>query len=149
MTTGDGNCLYNAISLALYGNESLSKEIRLRMVFIFLEYEDYFRNVAISFSFSDSLEILVEKASTLGDYGSDFNMIALSLLFFCPIKCYSMSSMSLSIDTSKLNRYPIFISLKDVNYTPIVPLDNLFFIANTTANQLNFFKYDCGELKYY
>ncbi|CAF1152032.1 unnamed protein product, partial [Brachionus calyciflorus] len=36
-TTGNGDCLYNAISLALYGDESLSKNIKLSMVFIFFE----------------------------------------------------------------------------------------------------------------
>jgi len=30
MVTGDGNCLFNAVSIALCGNEVLSTEIRLR-----------------------------------------------------------------------------------------------------------------------
>ncbi|RNA40753.1 hypothetical protein BpHYR1_003377, partial [Brachionus plicatilis] len=39
MTTGEGNCLYNAISISLCGNEELSKEIKLAMIFIYFEYE--------------------------------------------------------------------------------------------------------------
>ena len=37
-------------------NESMSKNIKLSMVFIFFEYELYFRNLVDSFKYTDSFE---------------------------------------------------------------------------------------------
>ncbi|CAF1020572.1 unnamed protein product [Brachionus calyciflorus] len=85
-TTGDGNCLYNSLSLALFGNESYSKNIKLCMVFIILEYEEYFRNLVQSFQYAEGYEKTVVACSTLGIFGNEFNMVALSLLFLRPIK---------------------------------------------------------------
>ena len=54
--TGDENCLYNSISLSLYGKESMSNMIRLSMIFILFEYEDFFRKIGVSFSLRESFE---------------------------------------------------------------------------------------------
>ncbi|CAF1018080.1 unnamed protein product [Brachionus calyciflorus] len=148
-TTGNGDCLYNAISLALYGNESNSKKIKLSMVFIMFEYEDYFRNLVESFKYSDSFEKKVIDASTLGIFGNEFNMIALSLLFLRPIKCYSLHNIAFNVNTSQMSGYPIYLSLKDVHFTPIVPLNQNFQIADTTGDHLNFIKYGVGDLDFY
>ncbi|CAF1073439.1 unnamed protein product [Brachionus calyciflorus] len=133
----------------LYGNKSMSNIIRLSMVFILFEYEDYFIKLVISFSMQESYEKLIEKSSTLREYGNDFNMIALSLLFLRPIRCYSIYPMSMYVDTSRLNKYPISLSLNEIHFTPIVPISKLFYIDAPTANQLNFIKYNIEELKYY
>lgn len=42
-TTGDGNCLYNAASIALRGDESLAAELRLRTALELLRNYDYYR----------------------------------------------------------------------------------------------------------
>ncbi|CAF0717108.1 unnamed protein product [Brachionus calyciflorus] len=67
-TTGDGNCLYNALSIALKGDETLSKDLRLAMVFIIFEHENYFRQLSKKFNYVNrDFENLVERASTLGE----------------------------------------------------------------------------------
>ena len=68
-------------------------------------------------------------------------MTALSRLLLRPIRCYSMSSMSMYVDTSKLKKYPITLSLKDVHFTPIVPICNYYYIDSPNANHLNFINY--------
>ena len=86
----------------------------------------------------NTYEKLIEKSSSLGEYGNDFNMIALSLLFLRPIRCYSMSTMSMYVDTSQLNKNPITLSLIDIHFTPIVPISKYYYIDAPSANQLNF-----------
>ena len=49
ITSSDGNCFYNAISLCLFGNEEFRHVLRLAVVFIVFENEQYFRNL-IKFS---------------------------------------------------------------------------------------------------
>ncbi|CAF1012340.1 unnamed protein product [Brachionus calyciflorus] len=132
-TTGNGDCLYNAISLALVGNELISNDIKLAMVFIFLDYEDYFRKIVESFKYSSSFESKVVDSASLGVYGNEFNMIALSMLFLRPIKCYSLHNIALNVNTSKKFALPIYPSLKNEHFTPIIPLNEYFQIGQTNG----------------
>ena len=76
-------------------------------------------------------------------------MVALSLLFLRPIKCYSTSNIAFSVNTANTNGMPIYLSLKDVHFTPIVPINNFFSISPTTGDHLFFIKYSFGDLKLY
>lgn len=133
-TTGDGNCLYNAVSLSIFGNEDWSLDIKLCMVFILIENESFFRDLIKKFKYEESFERLVKDSATLEEYGTEFNIIALSLLFLRPIKCYSISNLALNSDISKLNRYPIFLTLKNQHFTSIVPIDYNFSISQTNTD---------------
>jgi hypothetical protein len=146
-TTPNGNCLYNAISLALYGNEIKFSDIKLGMIFILFEYEAYFRNLVTRFD-PEVFETQVENSASLGVFGNSFNIISLSLLFLRPIRCYSFLGKSRVADVSKLNGYPIFLSLRHLHFTPIVPVEQ-FFINDVEGDHLHFIKFSCGDLKYY
>ncbi|CAF0865651.1 unnamed protein product [Brachionus calyciflorus] len=76
-------------------------------------------------------------------------MIALSLLFLRPIRYYSISPMSMNVDTCQLNKYPKSLSSKDIHFTPIVPISKFNYIDAPMANQLNLIKYNIEEFKYY
>ena len=115
-TTPDGNCLYNAVSLALYGNKSNAGNIKLAMIFIFFEYEEYFRKLSQRFE-PAVFETQVINSSTLGVFGNSFNIIALSLLFLRPIICNSFIGSSRIANASRLNGYPIYLSLKDLHFS--------------------------------
>ena len=41
---GNGNCLFNALSMAIQGNESLSTEIRVRTCLELYQYKGYYIN---------------------------------------------------------------------------------------------------------
>ncbi|CAF1142325.1 unnamed protein product [Brachionus calyciflorus] len=71
----------------------------MAMVFIILEYEEYFRNLVQSFQYSEGFEKTLVSSSSLGVFGNEFNMVALSLLFLRPIKCYSTSNIAFSVNT--------------------------------------------------
>jgi hypothetical protein len=45
LTTGDGNCFYNAISLQLFGHENHSKRLRLVNVYILCQYQLLFKEI--------------------------------------------------------------------------------------------------------
>ncbi|RNA05851.1 Chromo domain [Brachionus plicatilis] len=133
-TTGDGNCLYNAISLSIFGNEDWSLDIKLCMIFILIENENYFRDLIKKFRYEESFERLVEDSATIDEYGTEFNIMALSLLFLRPIKCYSLSNLALNSDISKLGGYPIFLTLKSQHFTPIIPINYNFHINETNTD---------------
>ena len=82
-------------------------------------------------------------------FGNEFNMTALSILFLRPNKCYSMNNISLNVDASKSNARPIYLSLKNNHFTPIVPMNNFFQNSATNGDHLFFINYGCGELKFY
>ena len=91
----------------------------------------------------------ITDAATLGIFGNEFNMIALSVLFLRPIKCYSMHNIAFNVNTTQSLNMPIYLSLKDVHFTPIVPFNNYFQIVPTTGDHLKFVNYGIGELKQY
>ena len=89
MTTGDCNCLFNAVSIALTGNEDRSAELRLRtsveMALNADAYtcrEDYDQLMTHLPSFNASLE----DCCTEGAYSSIWTIMALSSVIGLPIK---------------------------------------------------------------
>ena len=62
-TSPNGNCLFNAISINLYGSESQSLKIKLASLFICFEYEKSLRDFVIKSKFRLNFETLVFKFS--------------------------------------------------------------------------------------
>ena len=46
-TTGDGNCLWNAVSNALFGDENFTKMLRLFTFYSFINNQQYFHNICV------------------------------------------------------------------------------------------------------
>jgi hypothetical protein len=65
-TTGDGNCLFNACSLSLLGNENMALNINLCTVFILLEYEAFFTYFLCELNPNISFEQSVVDTATNG-----------------------------------------------------------------------------------
>ena len=89
MTTGDGNCLFNAVSIALTGNEDRAAELRLRTSVemalnadTYQRREDYDQLMTHSPSYSASMK----DCCTEGAYSSIWTMMALSSVVGLPIK---------------------------------------------------------------
>ncbi|CAF0915000.1 unnamed protein product [Brachionus calyciflorus] len=70
------------------------------------DYEPYFKNLVNSFIYSDSFEKKIKDAATLSVFGSEFKIIALSLLLLRPIKCYSMHNIAFNVNTSQSLELP-------------------------------------------
>lgn len=76
--------------------------LKLAMCFIMIDNEDYFRSLVKSFVYDESYEKRLIDSATLGFFGNELNMIALSLLFLRPIKCYSPGNIAFNVNTSKI-----------------------------------------------
>ena len=93
VTLGDGNCLYNALSLTLTSSQILHAVIRLLCVYALVKHKDVIIE-ALSDAYRQEpsrLNILrmyaqaLTEAVTLHAWGTDHHMFALSLLFGRPI----------------------------------------------------------------
>ena len=89
LTTGDGNCLFNAASIALTGNESLSKEIRLRTALeMIINQHTYLQHPLFNalLVHSPEFEDAMLECCRDGAYSSIFTMMALSNVIGKPIR---------------------------------------------------------------
>ena len=95
LTTGDGDCMFHALSRVVCGSEQLSRVFRLLVAYAVVKYRDVLIG-ALQHAFpSDPWENHVRKANTLivhalqiGTWGSDFHLFPLSLLLDRPIFVY-------------------------------------------------------------
>ncbi|CAF1039503.1 unnamed protein product [Brachionus calyciflorus] len=148
-TTADENCLYHAISTSISGNENLWKDIKLGMIFMFFEYEDYFRKLANAMGLEASFELLIESSATIAVFGRSFNLLSLSLLFLRPIYIFETSNLSFISDVPCLNTVPIYLSLNNAHFTSIVPYQNSYFIPFPNASHLKHVKVSLDNLNFY
>ena len=86
-TTGDGNCMYNALSLAFCGTECLSVVIRLLTAYALIKHRAAMISALSHIYFSGNNEQHVQmftdtvhKAIHLGVWGTDLHLFPLSLL---------------------------------------------------------------------
>ena len=66
-TNKDGNCLFHAISLNLFGSESYTFQIRLAAVFMCLEYEAFIRKYMSDYAYAYDFDALILKTSKFED----------------------------------------------------------------------------------
>ena len=122
-TTGDGNCLFNATSIALSGNECLSGELRMRTAVEmalnadkYTSRDDHDRLL----DHSPSYEASLHDCCTEGSYSSIWTIMALSTVVGLPIhsiyppmngtKCLTHLALSKKFETEESrNRPPITI----------------------------------------
>ena len=122
-TTGDGNCLINATSIALSGNECISGELRMRTaVEMALNADKYTSRDDHDqlLDHSPSYEASLYDCCTEGNYSSILTLMALSTVVGLPIhsiyppmngtKCLTHLALSKMFETEEiLNRPPITI----------------------------------------
>jgi hypothetical protein len=106
-TLGDGNFLYNAVSIALYGDINQAANLRLASVFIMLEYSFYLRRFLEGIPYG---QIVMDTAENY-KYQREINFIALSILCDRPLISFAYNCS-----------YPIFVH-------PTVKILFLYFIA--------------------
>ena len=95
-TTGDGNCMYNALSLTLTGTEQFSRLIRLLCAYALVKYKDTMMSAfadAFASNRQASLELMYDRALAealqVGVWGTDSQFFPLSLLMNRPIFQYN------------------------------------------------------------
>ena len=95
LTTGDGDCMYHALSRVVCGSEQLSKLFRLLTAYSVVKYRDVMiRALQDAFPLQSHEEnvrksnTLIVEALRIGCWGSDFPLFPLSLLLDRPIFTY-------------------------------------------------------------
>ncbi len=163
----DGNCLYRAISMSIFGTEYYHIQLRLAAIRVIIKYESYFRDFANKSNsyekfdkYGNSInhfQKLVNQVGTMGIFGDEIVMVALSIVINRPIPYINADCNQPIINTlfdpeciikhedeeqngcqkfcvaytneSQLSINPILITLHSVHYTSIVPT-NKDFISN-------------------
>ena len=84
VTSGDGNCLFNAVSLSLTGDESLSSELRYKAALTMLLHKELVTNACKNLSdiviVSPDYKDAVNSCLTLGSYSCAWTIMSVSLV---------------------------------------------------------------------
>ena len=87
--SGDGNCLYNAISVGICGNESLSTELRVRTCLELIKNRHAYRNAPNArdlFFVSPNYDDAIKSSACKGKYACAWEMQAAATVVGCPIQ---------------------------------------------------------------
>ncbi|XP_054154528.1 uncharacterized protein LOC128953053 isoform X3 [Oppia nitens] len=85
---GDGNCLWSAVSTAVYGSDEYMESLRLLTAATLLDYSSEFIG-AYNSDMDVPFDELVSKAVTLQEWGYEWHIQALSMALHRPIYIYS------------------------------------------------------------
>lgn len=99
--TGNGSCLFNALSIAIYGNEKQAGNIRVKEVEVQREFEQLLFTVDPDFvavvgtaEYQRNVKLLTNEWGQYITFGDDVDMKAISILFGCKIVCVSTTKQS-------------------------------------------------------
>ena len=89
VTSGDGNCMFNALSLTIAGSEHLSAILRLLCVYGLVKYKDtMFRAIARAWGSSRANDLYFRNLHIFlrnGAWGTDDHLFVMSLVLNRPI----------------------------------------------------------------
>lgn len=154
VTSADGNCFYKGICLCLFGNEEFGEVLRLVVLFVLIEYEQYFRNL-INFSYGEQkLNELVVLISTDKNWANEYEIHAMSIALNRPINIYSANEKNRIFNTHQyyghecqLKRNSLSIIHRLNHYTALLPLYSNTKCPETMGNQ--FLRFQLKNFKSY
>jgi hypothetical protein len=78
--SSNGNCLYNSISILLFGNEDFFFIIKICSIFILFEYEFFFKHVIHAFDREVTFEKFILNTCRKNEFGEILNILSISIL---------------------------------------------------------------------
>ena len=93
-TTGDGNCLFHATSISIYGNECQSWNLKLCSAFIVHENQEFFKQILQSEGNETSIAMMIQKILKLDKWQDRLSIIALNVLIARPIYTFDKTIQS-------------------------------------------------------
>ena len=147
-TNSDGNCLFHAVSLNLFGNELNSLKIKLVTAFICFEYEMFIKTFLNEYNYQFDFEALILKTVKDGVWGSEIHFILLSLLLHRPIYCYTPFSSCVS-NPLLLSSAPVVLFLQNSHFVAGVRRNFTGQVSMPTSNQMRFYRNIWPEPIYY
>ena len=136
-TSPDGNCLFNAVSLHLCGNENGGFKLKLGSIFILFEYEGFFRSFIISKGFNFTFETFITNTAKIGIWGNSLNIIALSFLTSRAINCFEPNNATSYNPYFNPFEYPIVLCLLNSHFVPALPLNDESIMSIPEKNPFN------------
>jgi len=142
-TEGDGNCLYKAISLLIIGDQNCFSLIKLSVLFILFEYEEYFRNILNATNPEYSFEKLIEDTAQTNSWGNEYTQLAISIVFNRPLNIYIFNSNNqptyihqFCVNNNQVNaERSINLAHKIHHFVALSPVDHNFVSTHPKTNQ--------------
>jgi hypothetical protein len=152
LTTNDGDCLYHAVSISLFGDQSHTFCIKLCAAFIVNEYKDFFMNVlTTNCDAFTSLPNKIENMIRIGYSGDIISIIALNILTTRPIFSYGINEINsryTNVSIEFPQDSPICIAFKENQFVALLGTPAAI-IYIPKFNSTCFWKYVCPPIVYY
>ena len=149
LTTGDGNCFYNAISIILFGHEGHSSRLRITNAYVLSLYEQWFTFILIRSGSNITIKQLVEQTCKDKVWANEYNILAMSIVLKKPICIYQHHGNSISFASYDIiNNLPICLILNNFHFTALLKRISTynFPVINCNNNQfLRFISKDAEE----
>ena len=130
-TLRNGNCLYNSISLNLYGSEDNYFLIKIGTLFILFQHEAYFRNIMIETVSKFNFEKYIEYVAFPGSWGDELSQVAISILLDRPLYVFSCDpirnipySTEVCVNANTINNCSINIGFMVNHFVALMPKNN-------------------------
>ena len=147
-TTKDGNCLFHAVSLNLFGSRLYSFKIKLATVFISLEYEEFVKNFLLAYSYRYNFETLILNTVQYGVWGSEIHFLLFSLLLNRPIYIFNPRTSFIS-NPLLFSSAPVVLFLMDSHFVAAVRRNFTGQVSMPTSDQMRFYRNIYPQVLYY
>jgi hypothetical protein len=115
--SGDGNCLYRAFSVLLFGDEQYHHTLRFLVVSVLIENKKYFESLL---GIKDELNTFVQPfrklvvdVSSDANYGAELEQLAFSIICERPLICYSLAHpLEFYAHPEVKNKTPMYLAFK-------------------------------------
>jgi hypothetical protein len=152
ITKGDGNCFYYAISRQIFGTETHACKIRLGVLFILIEYQNFLQKLIKKSFGSASLQTLTVETSKMGTWANEYILLTSSILLNKPVYCYTCEkddflSHEYSVNKKQIKNQPVLVALQSQHFVPLLPVKTSTNITKPKFNQ--FKRFQLFKLKLY
>jgi hypothetical protein len=141
-TKPDGNCLYNSFSILLIGQQDDYCAIKIGLIFMLIEYENYFQELLLQTSCSCSYEKFVEDTCIMNSWGNEYSQVGISVLLDRPLNKYSINptskkcySQQYCIYEPQVERKPLTIGFITNHFSALLPINESFVPPVADINQ--------------
>jgi hypothetical protein len=143
LTEGDGNCLYNAISLTLFGTSKWYKAVRIGLVFTILNEEIFIKNIIEKTCTHQTFETILLGSIEDRAWANEYHILISSAVLRMPIYMYStIVHQVYCANTQYAKIKPVCILHTGNHYTALMPLH-----SKSKTTKINFEQFQKFQLE--